>query len=307
MYTEADQRLSELAARQRGLVLRSQALALGLTATMLHGRLGSGALVRARPGVYLLPGHPFTRIALLQAATEALTAVVSHESAAETHELPYATRGLVVVTVPIRTTHTYPDVTVHQSTDLLLHHIEEVDGLRVTTVPRTIFDLASRLRRRRLRMLIEQAVIERRCSWDDLVEIGGELIRRGRPGSRSFRSVMSEIGPGLARAESVLEMLAVTLLADTGLPSPVQQYPFPWREVREGRVDLAYPEQRMIIELDGRRWHSRTESLDGDHQRDRTAQLAGWRVFRFTWHQLESNPHDFVATVTEALAKPAAS
>jgi len=115
----------------------------------------------------------------------------------------------------------------------------------------------------------------RRCLWEDLVGVRDELARRGRPGSTLFRTVMSGIGPGLAVAESALEVRGLSLLEDGGMPEPVQQYPFPWREAGEGRIDLAYPEARVIVELDGRRWHSRTDSFNIDRERDRAAQLAG--------------------------------
>ncbi len=307
MYKQADRAVAEVAAGQHGLILRSQAMALGLTEMMLHRRLASGALVMARPGVYLLPGHTFTPEMLLRAATYALPGVVSHESAAEIHDLPYVARGMTVISVPHRTTNRFPEVVLHQSTDLFAHHIEEIDGLRITTVPRTIFDLASRLRPRRIRMLAEQVVVERKCTLDELTTVMDELARRGRPGSASFRKVLCEIGPGVALSESALELAGMSLLRDAGLPEPQQQLRLPWRETRDGRVDMAYPEARLIIELDGRRWHSRTETLEMDHKRDRAAQLAGWKVFRFTWSQLDAAPGDFTASVALALAEQGAN
>ena len=282
-------------------------MALGLTDMMLRRRLASGALVMARPGVYVLPGHTFTPQMLLRAATYALPGVVSHESAAEIHDLPYVPRGMAVISVPHRTTNRFPEVVLHQSTDLFPHHIEEIDGLRITTVPRTIFDLASRLRPRRIRMLVEQAVVERKCALDELTTIKDELARRGRPGSASFREVLCEIGPGVALSESALELAGMGLIRDAGLPEPHQQLELPWRDTCDGRVDMAYPEARLIIELDGRRWHSRTETMEMDHKRDRAAQLAGWRVFRFTWSQLEDTPGDFIGSVALALAEQGAS
>ncbi len=207
-------------------------MALGLTDMMLRRRLASGALVMARPGVYVLPGHTFTPQMLLRAATYALPGVVSHESAAEIHDLPYVPRGMAVISVPHRTTNRFPEVVLHQSTDLFPHHIEEIDGLRITTVPRTIFDLASRLRPRRIRMLVEQAVVERKCALDELTTIKDELARRGRPGSASFREVLCEIGPGVALSESALELAGMGLIRDAGLPEPHQQLELPWRDTR---------------------------------------------------------------------------
>jgi Transcriptional regulator, AbiEi antitoxin/Protein of unknown function (DUF559) len=306
MYKEPDIRVAHLASGQNGVVLRSQALAVGLTPRMLSRRLASGALVVVKPGVYVLPGNVLSPRLLLQAATSALPAVVSHESAAAIHGLPYVARGLLVVTVPHRMTHFYPEITVHQSTDLHAEFVEEVDGLRVTTVPRTIFDLAASMRPQRLRMLIEQSVIDRSCTLDGLAAVGDRLARRGRPGSAIFRTVLNEIGPGLAQSESVLEVRAIALLREAGLPDPVQQYPIPWREARNGRSDLAYPSARVLIELDGRRWHSRSDSIEMDQKRDRSAQLAGWRVFRFTWNQLDDGTDDLVATVQRVLAEAVA-
>ena len=156
-------------------------------------------------------------------------------------------------------------------------------------------------------MLIEQSVIERHCTLDGLVETSERLARRGRPGSAVFRTVLNDIGPGLALSESALEVRAMNLLREAGLPTPVQQYPIPWREARNGRVDLAYPSARVLIELDGRRWHSRSDTIDMDHKRDRAAQLAGWRVFRFTWNQLDDGVGDLVTTLTQLLSEEVAS
>jgi hypothetical protein len=307
MYKPQDKRLAQLAASQQGIVLRSQALAIGLTSRMLNRRLASGALVAVKPGIYMLPGNVFSLRARLEAATTALPAVVSHQSAAEVHHLPYVLRGCAVVSVPHRLTHSFPEVTVHQSTDLHADFVEIVNGLPVTTIPRTIFDLAAGMRPQRLRMLIEQSVVERLCTLDGLVETGERLARRGRPGSAVFRTVLNDIGPGLALSESALEVRAMNLIREAGLPTPVQQYPIPWREARNGRVDLAYPSARVLIELDGRRWHSRSDTIDMDHKRDRAAQLAGWRVFRFTWSQLDDGIGDLVTTLTQLLSEEVAS
>ncbi|MGH8875223.1 MAG: endonuclease domain-containing protein, partial [Acidimicrobiia bacterium] len=163
--------------------------------------------------------------------------------------------------------------------------------------------LAPVLGPRHLRSLVQHCLIQRLCKWTELEETLTKLARRGRPGSKPFRDVLTEIGPGVALSESVLELLAYELLICHGLPEPVRQHPLPWRDTRDGRVDLVYPHARLIIELDGRRWHTQAEAFEMDRRRDNLAQLAGWRVLRFTWQQLKNHPEEFIAVVAQALAQ----
>ena len=89
------------------------------------------------PGLFLIPGFEPSLRGRLLAATAALGAVVSHESAGELHDLPGVPPGMAVVTVRTRTTNRFPDVQVHQTTDLNASHVIELEGLPVTDVVRT--------------------------------------------------------------------------------------------------------------------------------------------------------------------------
>jgi very-short-patch-repair endonuclease len=64
-------------------------------------------------------------------------------------------------------------------------------------------------------------------------------------------------------------------------------------------VDLAYLEQRLVVEADSRRWHMLAAAFLEDRERDNRAQLAGWRVLRFTWWDIEQRP-DYVASMIRA-------
>jgi very-short-patch-repair endonuclease len=81
--------------------------------------------------------------------------------------------------------------------------------------------------------------------------------------------------------------------------------PLPWRSPVNGRVDFAYPEIRLIIELDGRAWHSTLEAFESDRMRDNHAQLAGWRVLRITYRMLKDNPQMVRDLVRRALSSAA--
>jgi very-short-patch-repair endonuclease len=84
-----------------------------------------------------------------------------------------------------------------------------------------------------------------------------------------------------------------------GFPLPSREFKAPWLAPTNGRVDLAYLEQRLVVEADSRRWHMLAAAFLEDRERDNRAQLAGWRVLRFTWWDIEQRP-DYVASMIRA-------
>ncbi len=72
-----------------------------------------------------------------------------------------------------------------------------------------------------------------------------------------------------------------------------------------GRVDFAYPHERLLVEVDGRRWHSRDQAFDHDRRRDQEAVMAGWRVLRFTWRQVSQQPTEVAHAVRTVLRRVA--
>ena len=297
-----ERRMRDIAEGQCGLISRSQALAIGFTDRTIEFRLRSGLWDRVVPGVYGLPGRIKDRRSWLAAATLSLPgAVVSHQSAGTLHDIP-GLPDLVVVTVPFRTTHSFPGVIVHRSTDLTAPDIVTLDGLPVTTLLRTVIDLASVLHEERLTRVVDYCLSSRRLALEGL-QTGLEAIaRRGKPGVRSLRKILDERGPGWVAPESELERLALQVLAAGGLPEPERQVAVPWRSHQGERVDFAYPHQRLIIEVDGRRWHSRDLDFENDRRRDNLAMLAGWRVLRFTWRELREDPTRVCSMVRRALS-----
>ncbi len=81
---------------------------------------------------------------------------------------------------------------------------------------------------------------------------------------------------------------------------PVAQYPAPWD--RNRRLDFAFPDARVAIEVDGYRFHATRKRFDGDRARDRAALRAGWRIVRVTWSDLEQRPDDVLATLVQLIA-----
>ncbi|HEX6300903.1 MAG TPA: type IV toxin-antitoxin system AbiEi family antitoxin domain-containing protein [Acidimicrobiia bacterium] len=291
------------AASNSGVVSRSEALALGVSSSSLHRWVDEGRLVKVGTGMYLLPGVLTSEHSLLKAATAALGAVISHESAARIHRLDGLDPKRVTVTVPVRRSNRFVGVIVHQSTDLGESETNDIDGLTVTDVPRTINDLAAVLPKRPLAMVLDQAVRMKLTTYE---EVAGRLeatARRGKPGVVKLRDLLAVRLGGSLVSDSTLETMTLELIDSAGLPLPSTQYRPPWLRRVNGRVDFAYIDEEIIVECDSMRWHGTPESFQLDRQRDNLAQLAGWIVLRFTWEDITKRPSYVVRSIRHALIR----
>ncbi|MDE0376568.1 MAG: DUF559 domain-containing protein [bacterium] len=293
-------KIRRLADSQNGLITGDQAIKAGLSRSSIRRRIESKEWDHIENDIYLVYGTR-SKVVYLRAAVLALPAVVSHQSAAQLHGLGYKTFTGAVVTVPHRRSNRFVEVRVHQSTDLHRRYVTHIADFPVTNPVRTMFDLASVTEFDELRSIAQKALAARRVTYEGLAEILEELGRRGRPGTTRFRKLIEEVSPGYAAPESVMEERMLALLNEGGLPKPALQMPLPWRSPTKGRVDFAYEDARVIIECDGRRWHTTMEAFESDRRRDNLAQLNGWRVLRFTWSDLNETPAGVLYQISQAL------
>lgn len=291
----------ELARRNGGIFTSSEALALGMTRTTLRRRVDEGVFVRHSPGVLALPGAPDSHILDLRVACRKLEGIVSHQSAAYVHDLDRPRHVKPTITVHRNHSKELLGVTVHQLSDLDPHHVVEIDGLQVTTPERTIVDLAAVLRQGHLARILDNGLAAGTIDIELLDAVFGTLGRRGKPGTAVMRRLLETRGDDYIAPESELERRLLLIIERAELPSPVRQFQAPWLRPLNGRVDLAYPERRIVIEGDSRRWHLLSEAFEMDRLRDNAAQLAGWRVLRFTWHEITENPERVLSTIRRAL------
>lgn len=298
-------RVRRMADKQQGTVSRNQALAAGMTDRTIQRRSADGVWTRLSNGIFLLFGKPSVTTRLI-AATVALPAVISHESAAFIHQLTVGQKEVATVTITHRFSNRFPGVTVHESTDLAEHHMEIRQGLPVTTVARTIFDLAVGVSPRSLRRAVDDALVRRCVEICDLRRVFGDVGRRERPGTTAMRSLLESMTDDYVAPESELERWLVELLDRSDLPSPTLQMALTWRTAVAGRVDVAYPDERILIECDGRRWHTLAESFERDRRRVNLAQIEGWTVLRFTWDDVVEHPARTLSMVRAAFLARAA-
>ena len=301
-----DLAIAALAALQFGAFSRAQALTRGATDQLIQRRLAARAWARVAPGVYRLPSHPPSWEQRLSVASLAMDAVVSYQAAAALHGLATFGPAPVTVTVPHGGSRRPALAVVHQSSRLLPDHVTTVRGLPVTTVERTLVDLAGVCRRARLEQVVDDAVAARRTTVQRLCDCFDDLARPGRTGGALLRTVLADRQPGYVPPASALEARLLRVLKEGGLPRPVLQFRHPGRLPVDGRVDCAYPDHRLLIEVDSRRWHSRWGDQVADRRRDAEALAAGYRTLRFSHDDLGRRPAWVCDMVARARASPAA-
>jgi very-short-patch-repair endonuclease len=301
-----DAAIADLVKRQHGVIARDQALELGLSAAQVRYRVRTDRWRRLGEGLYVVAGFPTSdRTALFAACLgPGQRAVVSHEAAAALHTLATFPPGPVVVTVRHASARLDGLATVHQSRRLFADHIVDVDGLPTTTVARTIVDLAARYRQPRLEVVVDDALARRSLLIGELMSTFDDLVSPGRKGLAIVRRVLAVRQPGYVAPSTASESKLLRALRRGGLPRPVLQFPHPGAEI-VGFVDAAYPAQRLLVEVDGRRWHTRERDFARDRARDNAATAARYRTLRFTWDDVSRRP-DWVADQVRAVMAVAA-
>lgn len=206
---------------------------------------------------------------------------MSFESAARDHGLATVEpTGPHVFTVPHSGPQRLSGVVVHQISDVAAIDVVCLDGFRTTTVERTIVDLAAIWRRGRIRLVLDDAVASKKTTIESVGACLQRVARRGKPGVALLTSVLEEHSPGEPVPNSVLEADLFRLLRRAGLPMPSAQYPLPRDDGVVGLADGAWIEIKLIVEVDGRRWHQRIQNMKKDRDRDIKAAAEGWQVIR---------------------------
>ena len=210
--------------------------------------LQDGVLVSYVHGVYRLAGVPRTpEQAAALACGAGSDVVVSHISAGREwgfRRLGSDTRLHVVIAGPNH--RRLPDVVIHRS-----HRIDPVDvvdrgdGIRVTSPPRTVFDLASVLGDERLESIIEQVLHDGQATMPTLMATAARLRQRGRNGSARFGRVLGSRPAWLKPVDSDLELQVERAIIEAGLPRPLRQHVVRVPNGALFRLDFYWPaEQR---------------------------------------------------------------
>jgi very-short-patch-repair endonuclease len=287
-----DQRVAVLAERQHGIVATRQLAALGLSQRAVSHRAAAGRLHRVHRGVYAV-GHPVLtvdgrRVAAVLAAGPG--AALSHASAAALWEIRPTSAARIDVTVPSAGGRAKrPGLRIHRAAGLRDDELTEHRAIRVTTVARTLLDLASSMPRRALERALDEAEIRDLYDRRELEAV--TAAHAGERGARRLRRAIDEDGdPTLTDSE--LEELMLALCDEHGLPRP---RPRAW--VAGLRVDFLFAQSRLVVETDGYRYHRTRRAFERDRERDAILARAGYRTLRFTHRQLTRYPASVAETI----------
>jgi very-short-patch-repair endonuclease len=153
-------------------------------------------------------------------------------------------------------------------------------GIPITTVPRTLTDLAADLPLDALARACHEAGVRFRTTP---AQVDAVLTRRRRcPGAAKLRAILS----GDARVTlSALEKRFLELLREHDLPLPRTNRP-----AGGHHVDCRWPEQRLTIELDSYRFHHSRHAWEQDRRREREARARGDEFRRYTWGDVFEQP-----------------
>lgn len=288
---------------QHGAFSLTQARAGGRDSAWLTRSIKAGRLERGLPGVYLLRGSPRTRSqrlheVLLWAGPDAC---LSHATAAHFLGLDVAEHTTVHVTTPRNLRPDEKWIKVHRLS-LPSCDVTEARGLRMTTMPRTVIDVASLMKEEALDIALDSA-IRRGMPRDTFLARFVDLSRARPPGAALLRRLIEERETEQGLPGSAFERRLLRLIRKQGLPLPVSQYPVSTDTMR-AFIDFAYPEFGIAIEADGYRWHGGRAAFERD--RDRSSELAswGWRILQVTWLQLKYDPGRVAARIRRALSTP---
>lgn len=301
--SDKDRVLAHIAEAQYGLVGITQATASGLSETAIRKRVHSGRLHRELPGVLALPGAPESwhrrvMAACLWAGTEA---AASHGTAAALMRLPGFSRGPIQLSTTLaRKPHGLP-IRVHRVSKHLLSEIVFLDGIPATSPRRTLLDLAG-IKHPRVGRALDHLLLKGETSLGHVWLLYEEEWTRGRRGIAILRNLLRERTGGRAPSDSDLADLMWRIVRDYDLPIPAAEYPV----ALDGytiHADFAYPDSRVLIELDGYAFHMDREAFERDRERDNDLQALGWRVLRFTWAMLRWQPDRVASTLLAHLSE----
>ncbi|MGH3928643.1 MAG: DUF559 domain-containing protein, partial [Pseudonocardiaceae bacterium] len=286
--------LDECLRRQAGVISCAQARAAGLSQDAIDRRVADRRWERLHPGVYLAANHSYTDEVRLRAAVlwAGPDAVAHGVSAAWWHGLGPDLPTTVEITVPQRRRPGPRPGVVVRRRDLPAADLVGVRDLWVTDLALTVLEAALTLGPEGAALL--DRALQQRIRFPAVYR--AHCRNLGRRGSAHASRLLSAAADGAA---SQAERLLIRLLRAAGITGWVLNYP-----VGDYLLDLAFPVQRVAVEVDGWAWHMTPDRFVRDRQRQNAVVNLGWTILRFTWHDLTTRPEGVLNEIHTALSSP---
>lgn len=216
------------------------------------------------------------------------------------HEMVHCRRGKPEITVPATGNAVSRLAVVRRRSNFSTLGQVLIDGIPTTDVMNTLFDLSVRLSPAQLQRVVDDCLIRRRVTAEDLQSILEGIDGCRLPGTAIFRETVVGITDAYVPSESDLELLLIAALDDHRVPPLDLQVRLPWWPELPHRIDVFVKAWSLIIEGDGRTYHTKRADFENDRRRDNVAVANGFRVLRFTYRMLKDDPSDVLETVLRA-------
>jgi very-short-patch-repair endonuclease len=299
---EKERSLFHHAARNYGVFHREEARSLGYSDSAIGRLVATGRVERLWPSVFRLASAPATVGQRARAATLYVGkgAWLSHRWAAVHHGMTDGVSGSVEILTD-RERRSRPGLKIRRVKDMPCHDVRTLRSIPVTNTIRTMIDLAAVLPAQRLEAVLDDCIWRGFVAVPRLIHRLNDLGSRGRKGAKLLRELLAERDDGCPIPLNVLERKFLKVLRTAGLDEPEKQASVPAEGSGRWRLDFAYPHHKVLIEVDGGRWHSGKQQASRDRRRDNVMNIRGWTVLRFTWEDVVHNPAYVVEQVKRAL------
>jgi hypothetical protein len=288
-----ERKLAAQATDAQGVVTRVELLAAGVTKAQIQHRLRNGALIREHPGVYRVghraPSTEATYMAAVKASGEG--ALLSGPAAAYLHNLLKGHPPPPYVTAPKQ--RRLKGVISRRSRGLEARDATRCRGIPVTTVERTLVDLASMLSVQALARACHEAGV-----LHGTTPRGVEAVLERRPNSRGAAKLRRILRGDVHVTLSRLESRFLSLLQEEDLPLPVMNRPAGGR-----RVDCRWAEPPLTVELDSYTYHGSRHAWEQDRRREREARAREDEFRRYTWGDVFEEPRFMLAELRALLRR----
>lgn len=295
--THSHQPLADLAKRQHGVVsIRQLTGSLGYSRRSVSRAAAAGRLHRVHRGVYAVGHTRLTQQGRCLAAVLACGrgALLSHRSAAWLWGLSKTSPAPFEVTTPVRR-KPRPPIVLHYAGELAPEDRALREGIPVTSIARTLLDMAATIRFDRLQRMIERS---EELRLFDLTAIESVLARNvGHHGAGPLRKALALYKPA-PFTRSGIERRFLTLVEEAGLPRPTTGFNECGFE-----LDIYWPEHRFAVELDTYETHGTRAAFERDRIRQEELALAGIEMIRVTGVRLEREPEKVIERVGRLLRR----
>jgi hypothetical protein len=204
-------------------------------------------------------------------------AVLSHRSAAAHWELLATSQERIDVTAP-RSRRGVPGIRLHTSRSLDARDTTSHEGIPITTIHRTLLDLAATARKDQLENALAQAT---HLQLYDQRAIDDVIVRSNGHRGTSVLKEATKHEPQITKSMWEIRMLA--LVRGANLPEPRCNEALHAPDHGECKPDFYWPADGLIVETDGWEAHRTLAAFRSDRAKDAALTAAGYKVLRFTW------------------------